>query len=498
MKNEVTTDAIIGVVGAGAMGAGIAQVLVQNGLTARLFDIGDGAASAARDGIFRRLTRLVDKGKLTAEAAQQAAGRLEVANALEDLAPASVVIEAIVEKLEAKVAVFAALEGIVSDECILATNTSSLPIGAIAAGLTRKDRVAGMHFFNPVPLMRLVEVIAGPDTSSDVIARLIALAETMGRTPIEVTDTPGFLVNFGGRAYPTEALAILQERVATPAQVDAVMRDCFGFRMGPFELMDLTGIDVNYPVSAFVHEAMFGDPRLRSTTRHKYMLDTKQLGRKTGRGFFDYAEGAGRPSPDATSDAAPATRVFVPEGHGEVRELVRACNAVVLEADDGAAPIVVGLLGEDCAAFAARTGLDHKRLVAIDPLGDLSKRVTVMTPPDVDEAIRGGVVSLLAASRAVTAIADSPGFIGQRIALMVCNLGCEMAQMGLASPDGIDTAMRLGLNYPVGPLAMTDDIGVERAYEILQVIQRLTGDDRYRPSGWLRRRAQLGLSALAQ
>ncbi|MCZ4353577.1 3-hydroxyacyl-CoA dehydrogenase [Roseovarius aestuarii] len=497
MKDMTYKNCIIGVVGAGAMGAGIAQVAVQNGIATIIYDAGDGAAVAAKANIAQRLSRLVEKGKLAEVDREAAEARLNVACSIEELAPCSVVIEAIIENLDAKASVFGALEQIVAADTILATNTSSLPIGAIAARLAHKSRVAGMHFFNPVPLMRLVEVIPGPDTTSAVTSQLVALAEKMGRTPVEVTDTPGFLVNFGGRAYPTEALAILQEKVAQPAQVDAVMRDCFGFRMGPFELMDLTGIDVNYPVSEFVHHAMFADPRFRSTSRHKYMLDTGQLGRKTGRGFFSYGEEAQTQSPDAVSSADSSPAVFVPEGHIAARELMRECGANVLDHDDGTAPILVTLIGEDCSAFAARTGTDAKRLVALDPLGDTSARVTLMTPPGAILEVLNGCIARIAPKRAVTVIGDSPGFIGQRIMAMVCNLGCEMAQMGLASPEGIDVAMRLGLNYPKGPLEMTDGLKGEIVYEILSKMQFLTGDDRYRPSQWLRRRAQLGLSASA-
>ncbi|RKF16814.1 3-hydroxyacyl-CoA dehydrogenase [Roseovarius spongiae] len=496
MRDIEDREFTLGVVGAGAMGAGIVQVAAQNGIAVRVHDAAPGAAQAAKSAVGKRLARLVEKGRLAEADADAAQARIEAAQNIEDLAPCDVVIEAIIEDIDAKVTVFAALEEIVAPDAILASNTSSLPIGAIAARLNHKARVAGMHFFNPVPLMKLVEVIPGPDTTDAVIAQVTALAERMGRTPVEVTDTPGFLVNFGGRAYQTEALAILQERVATPAQVDAVMRDCLGFRMGPFELMDLTGIDVNYPVSAFVHGAMFSDPRLRSTARHKYMLDTGQLGRKAGRGFYDHAEGAARPSPDAASDAAPCAAVFVPEGHADARALIEECGAQALDADDGAAPILVTLIGEDCSAHAARTGLDAARLVALDPLGDTSARVTLMTPPGADSALRDALIARIAPQRAVTLIDDSPGFVAQRIAAMVCNLGCEMAQMGLAAPEGIDTAMRLGLNYPQGPLAMTDAIGAEAVLDILRALQWLTGDDRYRPSQWLRRRAQLGLSAL--
>ncbi len=495
MNNMTDENFSIGVVGAGAMGAGIAQVAVQNGISTIIYDAGDGAAVAAKAAIAKRLSRLVEKGKLSDSDRQAADSRLCVASNLEELQPCAIVVEAIIEDLEAKVSVFRALEDIVASDTILATNTSSLPIGAIAARLEHKSRVAGMHFFNPVPLMRLVEVIPGPDTTSTVTSQLVALAEKMGRTPVKVTDTPGFLVNFGGRAYPTEALAILEEQVALPEEIDAVMRDCFGFRMGPFELMDLTGIDVNYPVSEFVHRAMFADPRLRSTARHKYMLDTGQLGRKTGRGFFDHGEGAQAPSPDTVSDAVPVDAVFIPEGHTAARELMQECGATILDVDEGSAPILVTLIGEDCSAFAARTGADATRLVALDPLGDISTRVTLMTAPGADTEVLERLIARIAPRRVVTAIDDSPGFVGQRIAAMVCNLGCEMAQMGLASPEGIDTAMRLGLNYPLGPLEMTDRFGARTVHDVLTGLQFLTGDDRYRPSQWLRRRAQLGLSA---
>lgn len=485
----------LGVVGAGAMGAGIAQIAAQNGISMCLFDVRAGRAAEAKADIAKRLARLVEKGKLDDGSRQAAEDRIDVVDSLEALAPCHVVIEAIVENLEAKADLFAALERCVAEDAILATNTSSLPIGAIAARLDGKERVAGMHFFNPVPLMRLVEVIPGPDTSEEVMDLLTRLARKMGREPVTVSDTPGFLVNFGGRAYSTEALALLQERVATPVQIDAVMRDCFGFRMGPFELLDLTGMDVNYPVTEFVNRSMFGDPRLRSTARHKYMLDTGQLGRKTGRGFYDYAAGAETASPDAAVTQEPAAAVVVPDGTPMLRDLAEACGASVLETDDGTSALLVALTGEDCSAHAARTGRDFRRLVALDPMGDLSRRVTLMTAVGACDDIRHAVSALLSRQRAVTLIADSPGFVGQRIAAMVCNLGCEMAQMGLAEPSEIDTAMRLGLNYPQGPLEMTDRLGVKSVFTVMSQLQALTGDDRYRPSQWLRRRAQLGLAA---
>jgi 3-hydroxybutyryl-CoA dehydrogenase len=495
MKDINAPELSLGVVGAGAMGSGIAHVAALANITVHLFDNRDGAAAKARDGIAARLIKRAEEGKTSRETAALAVACLRVADSLEQLADCDVVIEAIVEDLELKREVFRRLESIVPARTILASNTSSLPIGAIAAGLAHPERVAGMHFFNPVPVMRLVEVISGPDTTEEVLAALTALGRRLGREPVAVKDTPGFLVNFGGRAYTTEALALVHENVATPAQIDAVMRDCCGFRMGPFELMDLTGVDVNFPVTRFVHESFFGDPRLRSTPFHRYKLETGQLGRKTQRGFFDYREGAVRPSPDAEVSTPPARSVVLAEPDAALAALARDCGAAVLATDDGTSPILAAPVGEDCAAFACRTGIDHRRLVAVDLAADTSKRITVMTAPGADPTVRGAAIALLATAKAVTAIADSPGFIAQRICAMVANLGCEMAQMGLAQPNDIDTAMRLGLNYPKGPLELADAMGVGTVFRILSEAQRLTGDDRYRPSQWLRRRAQLGLGA---
>lgn len=496
MHKLSSDDAVIGVVGAGAMGAGIAQIAAASGHKVLIFDQKENAARTACDATLGRLKDRLARGRMTAEAVAQIEANMVPVDSLASLAPCALVVEAIVEDLRIKRGVFAQLAEIVAPDCILASNTSSLPIGAIAQGLAAPDRVAGLHFFNPVPVMKLVEVIGSPETSDAVLDALVALSEKMGRTPVRVADTPGFLVNFGGRAYPTEALALVHEGVATPAQIDAVMRDCCGFRMGPFELMDLTGMDVNYPVSAFVHESHFADPRLRSTPLHRYLFDIGQLGRKSGRGFFDYREGAAAPIADEAASAAPARAVWMPEPTAALRELLAGLGVAVLDADDRTSPILVAPVGEDCSALSARTGHDHRRLVALDLSCDITKRITLMTAPGADADVLAQVVALFAPGRAVTVIADSPGFIAQRICAMVANLGCEMAQTGLARPADIDTAMRLGLNYPKGPLELTDAMGPQQVFAILEQLQGLTGDDRYRPSQWLRRRAQLGLSAL--
>lgn len=490
---------IVGVVGAGAMGRGIAQVAMTGGMQVLLFDAVAGAAARARDAINAQFDQLVGKGRMGAPEAEAAKGRLTLADRLEALAPADLVVEAIVENLPMKQEVFRQLESIVRPDCLLASNTSSLRIASIASVCGERGRVGGLHFFNPVPLMKLVEVIRAPGTSDATIAALTEAGQRMGRTPIVVQDSPGFLVNLGGRAYTQEALRIVSEGVATPAQVDAVMRDGWGFRMGPFELMDLTGIDVNFPVSQIVHEGYFYDRRLATSPLHQLLKESGQFGRKTRRGFFEYDTNGQSlaESPDSVSDASPASRIVLAEQDDALGELLRSFGFEVSTFDDGDGPILCAPLGEDCSSYAARLGLDHRRLFGLDIAGKLDKRVTLMRPPGARPDLLDGVVAgLQKAGRAVTAICDSPGFIGQRIAAMVANLGCEMAQIRIAKPEDIDKAMTLGLNYPFGPLALADAMGVETVHTIMTQLQVITGDDRYRPSLWLRRRALLGLSAL--
>jgi len=481
------------------MGSGIVQVGLANGFRVVLWDAAGGAAEKARDTVFGRLARLVEKGDLAPERLKAAQGSLTVASGLQDFAPCDVVIEAVVEDLGVKRQLFRDLEAIVRPDAILASNTSSLPIGAIARECTVRRRIAGLHFFNPVPLMRLVEVIRAADTDDAVIATLVELGRALGRTPVVVKDAPGFLVNLGGRAYTTEALHILDEGVASPDQIDAVMRDCCGFRMGPFELMDLTGIDVNYPVSRIIHEGYMFEPRLKTTPLHASMREAGRLGRKTGHGFYRYDANGKRIDPPSTAQIAGTLpgRVIIPEAEEGLVGLSEAAGVPSIAHDDGASPILIAPLGEDCTTAAMRLDLDPARTVAVDLSHDTSKRITIMTAPGADSAVGDAVAALLAATgRQVTRIKDSPGFIAQRITAMVANLGCEMAQIGLASPEDIDTAMRLGLNYPLGPLALADRMGVGNVYDMLFRLQDITGSDRYRPSLWLRRRALLGISAL--
>ena len=495
-KDPESPNYVIGVIGAGAMGQGIVQVALQGGLNVILHDARDGGARAGRDAVYGRLNRLVEKGRLESGEAEAMQTRVTVASSLEDFASCDVVVEAVFEDLELKQEIFTTLESVVRDDCILASNTSSLLIASVARACKIRGRVAGLHFFNPVPLMRLVEVIQGPETDRQAAESLKTLGKRLGRTPVIVKDAPGFLVNFGGRAYTTEGMRILHEGAATPAQIDAVMRDCCAFRMGPCELMDLTGVDVNYPVTQIVYEGYDHDPRLKTSFPHRALLEAGNLGRKTGAGNYTYDTKGQRTdsaSGDYLTDATPATKIIVAEANAKLNTFLTEIGLQVVD-DDGESPIFAAPVGEDCAGLSARTGVDYKRLVAIDLLCDTSKRVTLMTAPGTgNEALSAIAASVIASGRAVTAIGDSAGFISQRMRAMVANLGCEMAQISIASPKEIDLAMKLGLNYPLGPLEMVEDLGDKTLLSLLETLQNISGEDRYRPSQWLRRRALLDL-----
>src|SRR6185437_1351736 len=487
----------IGVVGAGAMGAGIAQSALTAGLEVILHDSSAAVLAKAREEIHSRIARMAEKGQITAGAAAEAEGRLTLAERPQELAPAQMVIEAIVEQLEAKQRLFAALEDIMPASSVLATNTSSLPVSAIARHCRYRERVCGLHFFNPVPLMRLVEVIRAADTSERTLQRALELAERLGKTAVRVQDVPGFLVNLLGRAYLTEALHIQHEGVASVATIDRVMREAAGFRMGPFELMDLTGIDVNFPATRVVYEGFQHDPRLKTTPLHEALFRAGQLGRKTGRGFHEYGEGKGAsPVPDdddagaAAAGGPPVTACVAEEAHGFG---LLAERGVRLVAADQAEVFLVSPAGEDAASVAARLRLDPARVVAVDFLGMEKSFLTLMAPVGGGAAARRLAAFLRGTGLAVAVIRDSPGFIAPRILAMIVNLACEAAQIGIGSPDDIDIAMRLAQNYPRGPFEWGEWLGPQRVHDMLRQIQEITGSDRYRPSLWLRRRALLGL-----
>jgi 3-hydroxybutyryl-CoA dehydrogenase len=487
----------LGVVGAGTMGRGIAQIAAAAGIAVRLTDARAGVAEEARSFISKMLERQAEKG--LALDAQAAIERVRIVDAT-DLAPCDLVVEAIVEDLSAKQRLFADLEQIVRADAVLATNTSSLSVSAIAAACARPERVAGYHFFNPVPLMKLVEVIPGQHTAGPVVAALQELALRMGHRPVRAADSPGFLVNHAGRGYGTEALRILAEGVATPVEIDRILREAAGFRMGPFELFDLVGLDVAHAVMESIYRQFYDEPRFRPQPLIRRYVDAGLLGRKSGAGFYRYVDG--RQEIPEELPAPGGTRRPIWLGPAEkadrlaLRELIGNAGLALDEATaPGPASVcLVAPLGSDATHAALAQQLDPTRTVAIDPLCGFAGRLTLMTTPVTARAALDCVHAALAASRSVSVIRDSPGFVAQRVLAHIVNIGCEVAQQRIASPADIDAAVRLGLGYPKGPLELGDSLGSKKILTILRGLHDAYGDPRYRPSPWLMRRAALGIS----
>jgi 3-hydroxybutyryl-CoA dehydrogenase len=491
----------LGIIGSGAMGRGIAQIAAQAGLVVRLFDSNPDALASAKKNIEATLARLVEKGKLDQVKADQALAGLHWCSSLADLVGSELIVEAIVENLAVKQKLFAELEPQVSETTVLASNTSSLSVTAIAAGLKHPERFVGWHFFNPVPLMKVVEVVDGARTSRAVGDAMMALSRRIGHTAVRAKDTPGFIVNHAGRAFNTEALRIVGEGVCQFVDVDRVMREACGFRLGPFELMDLTGLDVSHPVMESIYHQYYEEPRFRPSVIAAQRYAAGLLGKKSQIGFYDYREGA-MAIQEAPVPSELPQRVFVSradEGHFErVSGLVAARAALTGEAT-AADLVVVMPLGQDATTAATNEGLDPERTVAFDVLTPASKRRTLMTTPVTSPKAAAFAHALFAADAvAVTVITDSVGFIAQRILAMIVNVACDIAQQKIASPGDIDLAVQLGLNYPQGPLALGDALGAKTVYRILKNLQDSTGDPRYRPSPWLARRAALGISLLRE
>lgn len=491
----------IGVIGAGAMGRGIAQLFATSGQQVQLYDTRSEAIDEALAFNRKLLERSVAKGKLSQDELDATMARMQPATELKAFKDCDLVIEAIVEILEVKQKVFGELEGIVRDDCVLATNTSSLSVTRIAAGCQKPERVAGFHFFNPVPLMKIVEVVRGARTDERYIQGLVELADKAGHFPAITPDTPGFLVNHAGRAFGTEALRMLSEGVATVEQIDRILRDGPGFRMGPFELFDLTGLDVSHTVMESVYDQFYQDPRYTPSFIAAQRVAAGLLGRKTGQGFYRYADGQKIEEPPARPDKVLINRPFWLDSQdasvrSDVHAVLTAAGAT-LESGNQPGDEAICLItprGEDCTSALVHQGLDASRTLALDTFASWDKRRTLMRNPGTDAALAAQARQALSADGVpVELINDSPGFVIQRLIASVINLGCEIAQKGIATPETLDRALQLALGYPKGPLAFGEHYGKQAVLEVLTNMQAMYGEPRYRPSPWLRRRVQLDL-----
>ena len=511
---------ILGVVGAGTMGAGIAQLGCAAGMTVLLHDPVEEALERGAERVRSGLRKWIDKGR----AGEDSLELLRPAAALDDLAECDLVIEAAPERADLKRELFAALSKVCGPEAVLATNTSSIPVTSLAGAADRPENVVGMHFFNPPPLMKLLEAIRADQTSERALEVARAAGEAMGKQVILAADGPGFLVNRCGRPFAGEALRLLQERVASHEQIDRICRMGGGFRMGPFELMDLVGVDVGYAVAKSFTELSFGEPRWRPSPIQARMVAAGRLGRKAGRGYYDYArEGPYRPEdPEpapagaagtdgsaAHGDGAPASGIPIailgdgPLADG-LRERARAAGYELREggpaelvvdarlqpdqAPPGGAPLLLLCAGSSLAARAEPGAIGFHLL---PPLGE-SRLVELTRLPTAQPFAAEAAESFFARlGFAAEWVEDAPGLVLGRIVCQLVNEACFAVGEGVGSEDDVDAGLTLGLNHPRGPFAWCDAIGIEHVCATIDALWRERREERYRLAPLLQRRAML-------
>lgn len=458
-----TSLANVAVIGSGTMGAGIAEVAAAAGHPVRIFDINPKAVGQAIEGIAGRLASRVARGKLAPEQADALLARLHPAHDLAALADADLVIEAASERLEVKAALFAQLAAICSPSTLLTSNTSSISITAIAAGVKNPERVAGLHFFNPAPVMQLVEVVSGLATSAEVVEQLCQCVSGWGKRPVRCRSTPGFIVNRVARPFYAEAWRALEEQVAAPEVIDAALRDGGGFPMGPLALTDLIGQDVNFAVTCSVFNAFWQDRRYLPSLLQQELALAGRLGKKSGHGVYRWP--AETQPPVATGAQSVMT---VSDSVTELDELL------LLETE-----------GETALALSVK----HRRPVVVYDLCASDTVVLAAAATNAPAATDKAVHYFQQQGKKVLRIADYPGLLVWRTVAMLVNEALDALQKGVASAQDIDTAMRLGVNYPQGPLAWGESLGWRRVLRLLENLHHHYGEERYRPGSLLRQKA---------
>jgi 3-hydroxybutyryl-CoA dehydrogenase len=511
----------LGVVGAGTMGAGIAQLGCLAGIDTYLHDPFPDALERGGERVHRDLVKGAERERWSDEEASAAEARLVLAGSLEELAGCELVIEAAPERVELKRELFERISEVCGEDTVIGTNTSSILVSSLASAAARPENVVGMHFFNPPPLMRLLELIAATQTGERALAMAQAVGEAMGRRTIVASDGPGFLVNRCGRPFGSEALRLLQDRVAGVEQIDRVCRLGGGFRMGPFELMDLVGIDVGFEVAKSFDAQSFGEPRWRPNVLQARMAASGRLGRKTGAGWYEYPEGEPyRPEdpPPPEAGGGEGRRVGI-EGAGELadelrqRALAAGFDArepadfgaeeepeLVIDASvpapvsdlglpvDGVpsallcADLALHARGEPAACgFHLLPPLEHVQLV------ELTRLPT--TPEETFTAVEGFFRSLGMHSEWV---GDSPGLVLGRIVCQLVNEAAFAVGEGVGAPADVDAGLTLGLNHPRGPVEWGRRIGLDHVLATVDGLWEELHDPRYRAAPLLRRAAAAG------
>lgn len=507
MTNEIPEGAPVAVVGAGTMGTGIAQLAAAAGHQVYLFDSADGAVDRALTDLRARLDSSVERGRRSAAEVDEIMANVNGCGWLAQCAPARLVIEAVVEDLDVKRAVLVEIEKLAPDDAVICTNTSSLSVTAIGAALMRPERFVGMHFFNPAPVMPLVEIISGTETAQDVARIASDTVAGWGKVPVHCVSAPGSIVNRVARPFYGEALRLAAEGVADYATIDAVMTGSGGFRMGPFTLMDLIGLDVNLAVSKSVFAQSFDDARFAPHVLQQSLVDAGRLGRKSGAGFYEYGEGSPKAVP-VTLDSQPVPANV--EAHGDLgwaAGLVDRLLASGVEVDGVAAGGPGHLIfdgvhlvptdGRTATELADADVFGTPNVVVFDLVhdwGDVSHvGIAVADQAAAGKAERAAAL-FQAIGCAVSRMDDSHGLVVMRTVAQLAAMAVDTVAAGIASAEDVDTAMRLGTNYPSGPLEWADRIGVKKVVTVLQNLHDGFGEDRYRVPPLLGRRAMTGRS----
>ena len=486
------------IVGAGIMGSGIAQIAAQAGNTVMLFDAQPSAATTAKSKLVSVFEKLVARGKFNEQESAQILSMIEPIERLDEAANVGLVIEAVIEDIEIKRSLFQQLEGIVDKDCVLASNTSSISVTAIANGMRHPERLVGMHFFNPVALMKLVEVVSGLQTSPTVAESIFNLAGSWGKVAVHARSTPGFIVNRIARPFYAETLALLQEQAATPAVLDSCLRAA-GFRMGPCELMDLIGHDTNFAVTRSVYAANFYDKRFAPSLVQQELVDGGLLGRKSNRGFYDYNQPAEAVATDFVAPAAlPSTDSLSVHGSGSIADRFAR---VLTEQNCGFERVETS---DWCGLQVAAAQL---RLTDGRPASQLGVDVAVFDLPLTDDSdgalawshtanaseqwIEDTAQWLTVFGFQPQPIADVPGLVVARTIAMLINEAADAVQQGVCTEADADAAMKLGVNYPAGPFEWLANWDVNAVLELLDRMDSCYRGERYRVSPWLRQQAWL-------
>ncbi len=492
-SKALSKDSIVAVIGAGAMGSGIAHVAAKAGHPVFLFDTNEAAVTKGIAGIRKDLEFLVSKGKMTAEDLSATLNRITPVSELSGLKNTKLVIEAIVENLDVKRKVFGDLEELLGEDAILTSNTSSISITAIAAKLKRPERLLGVHFFNPAPRMALVEIVSGVASDRHLAEVLFDSAKAWGKVPVHAKSTPGFIVNRVARPYYAEGLRVLEEQIADIATIDTLMREGCGFPLGPFELMDLIGHDVNFAVTNSVFNAYFGDKRFTPSITQQELVSAGRLGRKTGQGFYDYRENAEKPVAKVAPQQAKPKAIKLSSDTQICKDLQsRLENSGIEVVSINSTIQAPTLMITDGRTATIRSKKENiSSLAVFDLVKDMktSERIGIAFSDSTTETDKNSIIGALQSTGLLVSVLDDvAGLIGMRTVCMLANEASDVVTQGIASAKDIDSAMKYGTNYPIGPMTWSEQIGIKHVAKVLSNLRDHYGEERYRLSPYILRK----------